>query len=181
LSYASRAGRSRKKSEVKIDSAPGTVKTWERTDRPRPAGIRPPAKRQPSGVNLSSLSGCLFPREQEVTGKNLTALPASLTGRIWFFCSTNYEPLLNKTPTKSRLLSPLSRSASSSRPTCHPGYEPQSAALQHRKPFGLANFALEATQATDCGWKCWTRIRPPGARTHSPRKAQLQRLARLAV
>lgn len=30
--------------------------------------------------------GCLFPREQGVTGMNPTALPASLTGRIWFWC-----------------------------------------------------------------------------------------------
>jgi len=175
LSYASGPLSSRKKSEVKIDSAPGTVKTWERTDRPRPAGIRPPAKRQPSGVNLSSLSGCLFPREQEVTGKNLTALPASLTGRIWFFCSTNYEPLLNKTPTKSRFLSPLSRSASSSRPTDPSGYEPYSAASQHCNVLLFNGLTLEAQQATNCAWRCKNRIWPPGARAHSPRKAPLQR------
>jgi hypothetical protein len=51
-------------------------------------------------VNLRPLPSCLFPREQGVTGKNPTALPASLTGRIWFFV-TDYEPLLiNVTPTE---------------------------------------------------------------------------------
>jgi len=150
LSYASGPLSSRKKSEVKIDSAFWTVKTrgWPTAQGPRES--RPPAKRQPGGVNLSPLSGCLFPREQEVTGKNPTALSASLTGRIWFFCCTNYEPQLNKTPTKSRLFSPLSRSASSSRPTYQPGYEPYTAAPQHRKNFNLNNFHLEAQQATNC-------------------------------
>ena len=33
---------------------------------------------------------CLFPKEQGVTGMNPSTLPASLTGRIWFFliCET---------------------------------------------------------------------------------------------
>jgi hypothetical protein len=139
LSYASRLGSSCKKSNVKIDSALRTVKTHVGPGADDPWKTRPALKRQPSGVNLNSLSGCLFPKEQEVTGKNPTALPASLTGRIWFFCRTNYEPQLNKTPTKSRLLSPLSRSASSSRPTYPPKYEPHSAAPKRRKIFHLAN------------------------------------------
>jgi hypothetical protein len=149
------------------DVAPGRLK------------IRPPAKRQPSGVNLSSLSGCLFPREQEVTGKNPTAPPASLTGRIWFFCRTNCEPLLiNETPTESRLLSPLSRSAPSQRPTdCR--YEPHSAAPNGREiPSSVTS--------------PWSRLRRPAAyggarlasgrlrqRAHSPREALLQRPAQL--
>jgi hypothetical protein len=35
---------------------------------------------------MASVSGCLFPRVQGMTGKNPHALPASLTGRIRFFC-----------------------------------------------------------------------------------------------
>jgi hypothetical protein len=50
--------------------------------------------REKNGRNfLHALTGCLFPRRQGVTGMNPTALPASLTGRIWFFLS-NYGPQL---------------------------------------------------------------------------------------
>ena len=156
LSYASGPLNSRKEEQDQ-----DRQRAWACQDAPSWGhGPRPPAKRQPSGVNRSSLSGCLFPREQEVTGKNPTALPASLTGRIWFFCRTNFEPLLiNETPTESRLLSPLSRSAPSQRPfDCW--CEPHSAA-QAAAEYSVRSLHPGGPQATGCAWRCETHIRPP--------------------
>jgi len=58
---------------------------------------RAQAKRQPGegaeGNLPSAFPDCLFPRKQGVTGMNPTAFPASLTGRIWFFCRTTDQQI----------------------------------------------------------------------------------------
>ena len=79
LSYASGAV-AREKASAKIGVDRGSVKARRRK-----------AKRQPRDGRKdfpSRVPGCLFPRKQGVTGMNPTAFPASLTGRIWFFCRT---------------------------------------------------------------------------------------------
>src|SRR5439155_26271746 len=43
------------------------------------------AAQKPRAAGLD-VASCLFPREQGVTGINPSVLPASLTGRILFFC-----------------------------------------------------------------------------------------------
>jgi hypothetical protein len=88
LSYASRP-RGHVESTGKIVMAQEGVKrsVGLRAARGRAAlDAGPQLKRQPGERNLQVLYfGCLFPRDGGVTGKNPTNLPASLTGRIWFF------------------------------------------------------------------------------------------------
>ena len=82
LSYASRATEVRRMIPKHSDSRLGSA----RVSRTRAGAPRQKSKRQPNRVDHSTPSGCLFPRAQGVTGMNPFALPASLTGRIWFFC-----------------------------------------------------------------------------------------------
>ena len=56
--------------------------------RPRLRHNRKGSSGNDSSRDASFDWSCLFPREQGVTGINPSVLPASLTGRIWFFCET---------------------------------------------------------------------------------------------
>jgi len=78
LSYASRArGSSESRLTARSNLGCAAPECQQRS--------RHQSKRQPNRW-IAPPAGCLFPREQGVTGMNPTALPASLTGRIWFFC-----------------------------------------------------------------------------------------------
>jgi hypothetical protein len=75
----------------KIGSGPRTVKagaleqlTRDRFEHKRKGSLEKERKE----TFPHAFPDCLFPREQGVTGMNPTAFPASLTGRIWFFCRT---------------------------------------------------------------------------------------------
>ena len=77
LSYASNAREGCPLAPKRADSRLGRARVSR-----SPRQSRGKAKRQPNRVDYSTPSGCLFPKEQGVTGMNPTALPASLTGRI---------------------------------------------------------------------------------------------------
>lgn len=108
---------------------------------------------EPWGARFSF--DCLFPRGQGVTGMTPTDLPASLTGRIRFFCDLLLElPVHRQLRLTSRLPPPpLEEQTGDSLENC--GYEPPFEAIPHRLDIHSSIFFLfglgEADGAIDGG------------------------------